>query len=534
MDKPTTDPTKEHVRIARAAGVVGFATFLSRIFGFLRDMVVAGFFGAGIATDAFFVAFRIPNLLRRLLAEGALTIAFVPVFTEYLKTRPKKDAFAFAGIAFTLLSIVLVAVTLAGILLSPWIVRLIAPGFTEVAGQYDLAVFLTRLMFPYIFFVSLVALAMGILNSLRHFAAPALAPVALNLSMIFSVFFLARFFREPIVALAVGVLAGGFLQLVMQIPFLLKFGIPLRPDFHFRHPGVRKVGLLMLPAVFGAAVYQINIFVGTLLASLLPSGSVSYLYYADRIVELPLGIFGIAVGTAVLPSLSAHAADGAFDELRKTVSFSTRLILFVTLPAMVALVLLRVPIISVLFQRGEFDLSSTLATADALLYYTLGLWAFSVIRVVVSAFYSLQDTKTPVKVAFLAFLVNVAVSVALMFPMKHSGLALATSVSTAVNVGVLAIILKKRIGPFFDAPFYRSLLRMSLAALAMGAVIVLWGAVAPWDLSGRIAGRLFHLAGAVVLGGVSFFVFAHLFRCDEMIFLVKNVKRKLGRTGGGA
>lgn len=534
MEEHTTDPSKEHVRIAKAAGVVGFATFLSRIFGFLRDMVVAGFFGAGVATDAFFVAFRIPNLLRRLLAEGALTVAFVPVFTEYLKTRPKKDAFAFAGIAFTFLSIILVAVTLAGILLSPWIVRLIAPGFTTVPGQYDLAVFLTRLMFPYIFFISLVALAMGVLNSLRHFAAPALAPVALNLSMIFSVFFLARFFQEPIVALAIGVLVGGFLQLVMQVPFLLRFGIPLRPDFRFRHSGVRKVGILMLPAIFGAAVYQINIFVGTLLASLLPSGSVSYLYYADRLVELPLGIFGIAVGTAVLPSLSAHVTDGALDDLRKTLSFSTRIILFVTLPATVALVLLRVPIISVLFERGQFDHSSTLATASALLFYTLGLWAFSVIRVIVSAFYSLQDTKTPVKVAFLAFLVNVAVSVALMFPMKHNGLALATSVSSAVNVGILTLILKKRIGTFLDAPFFRSLLRMSMAALAMGAVIVLWGAVVPWDPSAGIARRVLHLIGAVVLGGGFFFVFAHLFRCAEMIFLVKNIKRKLGARRKGA
>ncbi|HNT58216.1 MAG TPA: murein biosynthesis integral membrane protein MurJ, partial [Syntrophales bacterium] len=266
MEESVKDRSGERARVARAAGVVGLATMLSRVFGFVRDMVVAGFFGAGIATDAFFVAFRIPNLLRRLLAEGALTISFVPVFTEYLKTRSKGEAFTFANITFTLLTLVLVAVTGAGILLSPWIVRLIAPGFTQVPGQYDLAVFLTRLMFPYIFFISLVALAMGVLNSLRHFAAPALAPVALNLSMIFSVFLLARFFQEPIVALAIGVLVGGLAQLLMQIPFLLRLGVRLKPDFHFRHPGVRQIGLLMLPAVFGAAVYQINIFVGTLLA----------------------------------------------------------------------------------------------------------------------------------------------------------------------------------------------------------------------------------------------------------------------------
>jgi len=529
MEESVKDRSGERARVARAAGVVGLATMLSRVFGFVRDMVVAGFFGAGIATDAFFVAFRIPNLLRRLLAEGALTISFVPVFTEYLKNRSKSEALTFANITFTLLTLVLVAVTGAGILLSPWIVRLIAPGFTQVPGQYDLAVFLTRLMFPYIFFISLVALAMGVLNSLRHFAAPALAPVALNLSMIFSVFLLVRFFQEPIVALAIGVLVGGLAQLLMQIPFLLRLGVRLKPDFHFRHPGVRQIGLLMLPAVFGAAVYQINIFVGTLLASLLPTGSVSYLYYADRIVELPLGVFAIAVGTAVLPSLSEHVADGELDALRDTLSFSLRLILFVTLPATVALVLLRVPIISVLFQRGAFDLPATLATADALLYYTLGLWAFSLIRVVVSAFYSLQDTKTPVKVAFVAFLVNVAVSVALMFPMKHSGLALATSVSSAVNVGILYVILRKRIGPFLGTLFAGSFFRMSAAALAMGAVIVLWKAAVPWAPTGGTLNGVFFLAGAVFLGGVSFALFAHFFRCDEMRFLVKNVRRKLGK-----
>jgi len=298
----------ENSRVARAAGVVGMATMLSRIFGFLRDMIVAGLFGAGLTTDAFFVAFRIPNLLRRLLAEGSLTVSFVPVFTEYLRNRTRKEALDLADIVFTALSILLVAVSLLGVLFSPLIVTVMAPGFVKMPAQYDLAVFLTRMMFPYIFLISLVALCMGILNSLRHFAAPALAPVVLNLAMILAALTLRGFFREPITALAIGVMAGGVLQLVMQWPFLVRMGVRLKPNFHFRHPGVKRIGLLMLPAAFGAAIYQINIFIGTILASFLPTGSVSYLYYADRIVELPLGVFAIAVGTATLPSFSEQVA----------------------------------------------------------------------------------------------------------------------------------------------------------------------------------------------------------------------------------
>ena len=322
----------ENARVVRAAGVVGIATMLSRVFGLIRDTIVAGFFGAGLMTDAFFVAFRIPNLLRRLLAEGSLTVSFVPVFTEYLRNKTREEALELADIAFTALSILLVVVSLAGVLFSPLIVTVMAPGFVKTPAQYDLAVFLTRLMFPYIFLISLVALCMGILNSLRHFAAPALSPVVLNIAMILAALTLRDCFQEPIVALAVGVMAGGVLQLAMQWPFLIRMGVRLKPNFRFRHPGVKRIGLLMLPAAFGAAIYQINIFIGTILASLLPTGSVSYLYYADRIVELPLGVFAIAVGTATLPSFSEQVALGKMEEWKRTIAFSLRLILFITVP----------------------------------------------------------------------------------------------------------------------------------------------------------------------------------------------------------
>ena len=538
MENLNQDHEKENKRVIKAAGAVGLATLLSRIFGFLRDMVVAAFFGAGLATDAFFVAFRIPNLLRRLFAEGSLTIAFVPVFTEYLKKKSKEDAFELANIAFTLLSIILAFVSLIGILLSPFIVMLIAPGFTKVPAQYELTVLLTRFMFPYIFFISLVALCMGILNSLRHFAAPALAPVALNISIIIAALTLRNYFTEPIFALAVGVMVGGILQLAMQFPVLRSLGVRLKPNFNFRHPGIKKIGLLMLPAVFGAAVYQVNIFVGTLLASLLPEGSVSYLYYADRVVQLPLGIFGIAIGTASLPSFSEQVARGDYGELKKTLSFSLRLILFVTIPAMVALIVLREPIISVLFQRGKFDLLSTVLTSRALLYYALGLCAFSAIRIIVSAFYSLQDTKTPVRVAVIAIVANIILSIALMFPLKHAGLALATSIASFVNVILLFIILKRRIGTFLERDFFLSLAKVTASSLAMGGFLYLILYGLQWNNKGSFDERILILAISILGGIVLFAVLSWLLKCSEMSAILESVRsraasRREGRKGNG-
>ena len=525
----TVQTGNENAKVARAAGVVGAATMLSRIFGFLRDMVVAAFFGAGLTTDAFFVAFRIPNMLRRLLAEGSLTVSFVPVFTEYLNRRSKPEALELANIAFTLLSIVLAVVSVLGVLLAPLIVTVMAPGFSRSPEQYELAVFLTRFMFPYIFLISLVALCMGILNSLRHFAAPALSPVVLNLCMIIAALSLRDFFREPITALAVGVMAGGVLQLAMQWPFLVRLGVNLKPAFAFRHPGIRQMALLFLPAFFGAAIYQINIFIGTILASLLPTGSVSYLYYADRVVELPLGVFAIAVGTAALPSLSGQVAQGLTEEFKRTISFSLRLILFVTIPATVALIVLREPIISVLFQRGHFGADATALTAQALLYYALGLWAFSTIRVIVSAFYALQDTKLPMRAAAVALVVNVAASVILMIPLRHGGLALATSIASAANVAILAVVLRRRIGPFLGSAFLPSLGRTAAASAVMAGCIGIVWFLLPWNAEAAIGGRLAALAAYIGGGGIAFATAAYLVRCTEMMEILRIVRTRMGK-----
>ena len=519
----------ENSKVAKAAGIVGISTMASRIFGFIRDMVVAAFFGAGLASDAFFVAFRIPNLLRRLIGEGSLTVSFVPVFTEYRQKKSKEEALELANVAFTLLSILLVIISLLGVLFSPLIVALIAPGFVNDPDQFALAVFLNRLMFPYIFFMSLVALCMGILNSFRHFAAPALSPVILNISMIIAALTLRNFFAQPITALAVGVMIGGILQLAMQWPFLVKYGLKIRYKFNLHHPGIKQITLLLLPAMLGAAVGTINVFVGTILASLLPKGSVSYLYYADRIMELPLGVFAIAIGTAALPSLSEHASKGNMDELKSTISFSLRLMLFVTIPSMVALMALNLPIISVLFQRGAFDVNAATLTAQALFCYALGLWAFSVLRVVTAAFYSLQDAKWPMKAAIITLLVNLAASVALMFPLQHNGLALANSLAAMVNVIVLGIVLKKKIGVFLDRSFYISTIKIIISSLVMWGSILLVNFIVPWDTNAETKARLMYLIVAVMTGAITYCVSAYILKSPEIHSIVGQIKRRFNR-----
>jgi len=524
---------RDQAQVARAAGIVGSATMLSRIFGFLRDMVVAGIFGAGPATDAFFVAFRIPNLLRRLLAEGSLTLSFVPVFLEYLKRKSLREAGELASVTFTALAALLAVVVLGGILFSPLIVTFMAPGFVNFPPQHELTVFLNRLMFPYIFFLSLAALCMGILNSLRHFAAPALSPVILNIAMIAAALGLRGCFREPITALAIGVLLGGALQLALQWPFLIRMGILLKPNFRFSHPGLRQIGKLIIPSILGSAVYQINIFISTILASLLPRGSVSFLYYADRIVELPLGVFAIAVGTAALPSFSEQAADGDWGQLKKTISFSLRLVFFIAIPATVALIALRIPILSVLFQRGAFDSQSTRLTAEALLCYAAGLWAFSAIRIIDSVFFALQDRKSPLKVAFLSFLVNIAASVVLMFPLQHSGLALATSLASAVNVLVLARILKKKIGTYLDGEFYSSLAKTVLASLLMWGVLLLIAFFVPWHDAASWYNRMTFLTISIVSGLAAFSFTSFLLKNEEMLLVLAALKRAIVRPKSG-
>jgi putative peptidoglycan lipid II flippase len=511
--------------------VVGFYTLLSRILGLIRDIVVARFFGAGMATDAFFVAFRIPNLLRRLLAEGSLTIAFIPVFSEYLTQKSRKDAFELARAVLYLLSLILAVVTVLGIFLSPWIVRLQAWGFGASGPKYDLTVLLTRITFPYIFLVSIVAFFMGILNCLRHFAAPAAAPIFLNLGIIASTLWISPFFSQPIIGVAIGVLIGGVLQVLLQLPWLVQKGVSLRPCWMPEHPAVKRIGILILPAIYGSAIYQLNQFIGTLLASFLPQGSVSWLYYADRLVQFPLGVFAIAISTAALPSLSKQVAEKDMSEFRETLSHSVRLTLFITIPAMAGMMVLGKPIIQVFFQRGAFGPLSTVMTERALFYYTLGLWAFSVNRVLVSAFYAFQDTKTPARIATIALLANVGFSLILMGPLKHGGLALATSLASTVQFFLLIFFLGRMPGVLHLKPMMASGLKSVFCSAAMGISLYLFHVkwIVPytgasyWSLACRL--------GVIILIGIMvYFVMAVVLRCREVgsvKALGKPVLRKL-------
>jgi len=506
----------ENDRVTKAAGVVGSATLLSRIFGLIRDVVIAWFFGAGLSSDAFFVAFRIPNLLRRLFAEGSLSVAFIPVFTETLINRGKDEAFEMAKSAIRLLSVLLVVVAIAGIFLSPLIIRIIAPGFIDSPEKLSVTIFLTRIMFPYIFFIGMVALSMGILNVLGHFAAPALAPVFLNISIICSVFLISPHMTDPVTGLAVGVVIGGILQLGFQVPFLIKKGFYFWQKAKIFHPGLKKIGLLMLPTIFGAAVYQINILVGTLLASLLPEGSVSYLYYADRLVQFPLGIFAIATATAVLPSISRQAAKKDLQAVRGTFAYAMKLVLFITIPSMVGLIVLREPIVALLFKRGAFDAKTTHLTAYALLYYSVGLWAFSAVRIVVSTFYALQDTKTPVRMAVISVCANIILGVVLMGPLGHGGIALATSLASMLNLGLLVRALKTKLGMLGLKAIMTSAYKTIICSVFMGAAV--WAA-APFIMpseDGSLMGLFFGLMGSIIIGLVLYGSFSLLLKSREL------------------
>ena len=516
----------ENHKITKAATVIGTGTFLSRILGFLRDMVIAHFFGAGMAADAFFVAFRIPNLWRRLVGEGSLTISFIPVYTEYLTQRSEEETREVTHIAFTLAGVILLILTIFGIFFSPILIHIIAPGFARVPEKFQLTVTLNQIIFPYLFFMGLFALCMGVLNSLRHFFAPAIAPIFLNISIIASVFLFYHTFQKPVMALAIGVLAGGVIQFLFQIPFLLKRGISFRFNFNFRHPAIKRIGFLMIPGLIGTAVYQINVFIDTIFASFLPSGSVSYLFFADRLMEFPLGIFAIALGMAALPSLSELFSKGKIDELKDTISFTFRLVSFISIPAMVGLIALRTPIINLLFQRGLFDYSATVMTAKALLFYSVGLWAIAGSRTIVPAFYSLQDTWTPLKIALICLGANVILNSILIFPLKHAGLALATSLSSILNLILLLRKLTPKLGRLDLKKNIQSLLQILLCSLPMGFVAYFICSLGNWSATGNVVEKVLLLGVGIFVPIGVYLVCSYLTKNEEMLFLLKMLRKR--------
>ena len=509
--------------------MLGFATILSRIMGMVRDMVVSRLFGAGFATDAFFAAYQIPNMLRRFFAEGALTAAFVPTFSECYTQKGEGEAKELANTCFTLLTIVMALITVIGIIFSPQIVSLMFPGFAAEPSKLELTVLLNRLMFPYIFFVSLVALCMGILNTLRHFFTPAISTVFLNITIILSALLLHNAFAVPILSLAVGVLAGGLLQLLLQLPVLWRKGFRLRLRYDFNNPAVRRIALLMGPSIFGVGVYYLNITVGNILASLLPQGSVSYLYYAQRLFEFPQGIFTVSVAQAVLPSMSRQAAEGDIEALKESLQFGLRLMIFITIPAMAGLIVSATPIFSLLFMGGAFDYTKAVACGDALIYYSLGLTSVAMVRVIAPAFYALKDTRTPVMTALAAFLINLFFSLILMRFMLHSGLALASSLSAFANMALLLYLFRRKAGSFGGRKLFLVAIKSSVAAIPAAAAALLLLPLANWSQQGEKLLKGGVLGAAVLAAVVTYALISLLLRSEEAGEATALIRRKLGR-----
>ncbi len=454
--------------LLRSSTIVGVMTMLSRVLGLARDVVIANAFGAGSSADAFFVAFKIPNFMRRLFAEGAFAQAFVPVLSEYRTHGSLPAVQLLVSRVAGSLGLVLFGLTLLAMVGSPLLAMLFAPGFyLSDSLKFDLTVEMLRITFPYLMLISMTALAGAILNSYDRFVVPAITPVLLNLTLIASVYWLQPWLETPVMALAWGVLIAGFAQLLLQLPFLAQLDLLRWPKADYQHEGVRRIMTLMVPALFGVSVSQINLLLDTVLASFLQTGSVSWLYFSDRLVELPLGVFGIAIATVILPSLSRKHSSKSVDAFARTLDWAVRMVLLIGLPAALALLVMAEPMIITLFQYGEMGASDVTMTAQSLRAYSVGLLAFMLIKVLAPGYYSRQDTRTPVRIGIRAMAANMLLNLILIWPLQHAGLALATSISAFMNAGwLLAGLLRE--GVFRPQPGWWGFAgRLLLANLAM-------------------------------------------------------------------
>ena len=495
------------MNLLKALATISSMTLVSRVLGFVRDMVIARAFGAGVYTDAFFVAFRIPNLLRRLFAEGAFAQAFVPVLGEYKNTRGEAETRILIARVATLLAVALLAVSAVGVLAAPLIVYLSAPGFSADAGKFAVTVDLLRITFPYILFISLTSLAGGILNTWSRFSVPAFTPTLLNLSFIVFALWLAPYFDPPVMALAWAVFVGGLLQLGFQLPFLLRIRMLPKPDWTPRDPGVTRVLKLMGPAVFGVSIGQISLLINTIFASFLVTGSVSWLYYADRLMEFPTGLLGVALGTILLPSLSKSFAEQTGEEYSRLLDWGLRLTFLLAAPCAVALAVLAVPLVATLFMHGEFSANDVFMTREALVAYSLGLLALILVKVLAPGFYARQNIRTPVRIAMITLgatqLMNLLFVWILDF--RHGGLALSIALAAWINAGLLFWKLRQhRI--FSPQPGWIGFVLRVLAALVAMAGVLIWAAQGAdvWLAAGALE-RISRLAGVVAAGALSYF-----------------------------
>ena len=465
------------MNLLRALATVSSMTLLSRVLGYVRDVLIARVFGAGLATDAFFVAFRIPNLLRRLFAEGAFSQAFVPILAEVRNREGPEETRALVDSVSTALFLALFATAAVGMALAPLVVYVSAPGFAAEPGKFELTVAMLRITFPYIAFISLVALAAGVLNTWSRFAVPAFTPVLLNVSFIVGAAFFAERFDPPVLVLAWAVFVGGLLQLAWQVPFLVRIGMLPRWRLDLKHPGVRRVLKLMAPALFGVSVSQISLLINTIFASFLVTGSVSWLYYADRLMEFPAGVLGAALGTILLPSLSKHHASGSPGEYSRLLDWGLRVTLLLALPAAAALAVLAMPLIATLFHYGRFSAEDAWMTREALVAYSLGLVGMILVKILAPGFYARQNVVTPVKIGVVTLVATQAMNLAFIGPLRHAGLALAIGLGACLNALLLYLMLRKQ-DIYAPQPGWLGFaLKIGVSVLAMAAA--LWFAMGP-------------------------------------------------------
>ena len=495
------------MNLLKALATISSLTLVSRILAFVRDILIARIFGAGMATDAFFVAFRLPNLLRRLFAEGAFSQAFVPIFGEYKNRKGHDETKLLVDHVVTLLAIILFVVTLIGIIAAPILVYITAPGFVKDADKFALTVQLLRITSPYIFFISLVAVAAGILNTYNKFWVPAFAPILLNICFIGGALWLAPYCDPPIMALGWAVFIAGFVQLAFQVPFLKKIGMLPTWRLNLKDAGVWRIIKQMGPAVFGVSIAQISLIINTIFASFLVAGSVSWLYFADRLMEFPSGLLGAALGTILLPSLSKHHADNSPEEYSKLLDWGLRLVFMLTLPAALALGMIAVPLLATFFQHGAFAANDVLMTSNALVGYSVGLIGLIAVKVLAPGFYARQDIKTPVKIGIATLLATQSMNLLFVFGMQlhHAGLALSIGLGSCLNSAILFYLLRKR-GIYRPEPGWgKFLAKLGAALLALG--LSLWFGMGSEQLWLTTHGwtRIVHLSWLVVMGVAVYF-----------------------------
>lgn len=480
-------------------------TMLSRLLGFVRDAIVARVFGAGMATDAFFVAFKLPNLLRRIFAEGAFSQAFVPILAEYKSQQGEEATRTFLAYVAGMLTLALALVTVAGMLAAPWVIMVTAPGFASTPDRFELTSTLLRITFPYILLISLASMAGSVLNTWNRFSVPAFAPTLLNVSMILFALAATSYFHPPVLALAWAVLVGGVLQLGYQLPHLKKIGMLVLPRLKWRDPSVTRVMKLMVPAILGVSVSQISLIINTIFASFLSQGAVSWMYYADRLMEFPSGVLGVALGTILLPSLSKSVASGNQQEYSRLMDWGLRLCCLLALPSAVALGILAQPLTVSLFQYGKFSAFDAAMTQRALVAYSIGLMGLIVVKVLVPGFYARQDIKTPVKIAMVTLALTQLMNLLFIGPLQHAGLALSIGLASCINAALLFWQLRKQ-GIFQPQPGWTGfLLRLAAAVIVMSLVLVALCAWMPaWDVGGMTA-RILRLLAVVVAGAGSYF-----------------------------